>query len=327
MYELSRICQVIHQILQKVVKEKKRGYIADMVGKEAPIMWDNKLPGQFVLPVFDRVLGGVRWRGDGGRFPERRIVPPVKSKDPGWLRDHWDRMLTPHLPTYRERPAGVMLGERRVYTDLAIDPERDLQFIETMEKVRQAGGGIVIYLDPQDGYSDTDDGDRGYHYAMAGIDMTLGPEALREELWGSRDEVPAVFFTHFAGMTIPLPLLAQRLGFAEVADADLLSEDDIRSGRVSRRITADFTEIVRVLAEAFKGNVRFGIRSQKDLLFHFHRQELEPTRERVLALYGGPLLPESPNDEERIARFKQWLLEQDGRLLNAGDFYRLFFGQ
>jgi len=148
--------------------------------------------------------------------------------------------------------------------------------------------------------------------------MTLGSEELRSEFWE--------YYEYFAGATIPMPMLAERLGLVEVQDAEWLSEEEIRKKTYLRRITVDFRQMVGILSDAFEGNVRFGSRTEKDKLFHFHRKEIESTMERVLALFEGPMMPRGEEDEERMAKFKKWLSEQDGELLQAGIFYGLFFG-
>jgi len=280
-------------------------------------MWDSNRTGQFVLKGFEKLVGGRRWR-KSGRFPELKIVEPPKVEDPKWLREHWELTLNPSpIPTFREKPAGITLDGRAIYLDRIREPERDIEFLERMEKVRIGGGGIVIYLDPGDPYWDTGEEDRGYHYATLGLDLTQGSGELQSELWE--------YFQYYGGITMPLPMFAERLGLVEIQDAEFLGQEEIEEESYLRRITISFPEIVGVLAKMFRGNVRFGIRSQKDKLFHFHRQELEPTLERVRALYEGPLLPTGEDDEEHMARFKEWLLSQDGKLINAAQFFRLFF--
>ena len=119
-------------------------YNATMTTKE---LWNSSQTGQFVLPGFDKLIGGMRWRAADGRFPERRILPPQERKDPSWLREHWERILAPpSLPTFREKPANIKLGGKAIYVDLTHELKRDLQFIETMEKARLAGGGWLFIL-------------------------------------------------------------------------------------------------------------------------------------------------------------------------------------
>ncbi|MCB9790438.1 hypothetical protein H6764_00220 [Candidatus Nomurabacteria bacterium] len=131
-----------------------------------------------------------------------------------------------------------------IFLELARLPEPDRGFIGLMEEARLSGGGIVVYLDPQDNLRPGEDSDLGYHYALLGLDPGMDLDT------NSR--------IGMAGLTLPLPMFAERLGY--VGFRPYTTRDEIIRGSFETRIQINFQQMMRFLYDIFDGRVKYGLR-------------------------------------------------------------------
>lgn len=227
---------------------------------------------------------------------------------------------------FRRRIAEGTLEGRPIYLDLAIDSHRDEVFLDYLETLRTLGVGVVVWLDfLQDDYTcEPRDGpgidDAGFHYAVLGPDIT-----------GLKDNAPAISWLeengyladpntekllNLGGLVIPLPMLAERLGYAtlDATSINSMDREEVvfceKTGRWPTRINISFGDFLHELKTMFNGRVRLGLRPERDALYHFHRREKIPREwADIEQAFSEPLVPTDGDDEERLAEIQAWLLK------------------
>jgi hypothetical protein len=292
--------------------------------------WNSEDPSQQILPDFESYFPDKDVYALDTRNGEVYVTRPDLREPPPWmsryrfdlefrLKNLADMEIEPWKMRLREAlmsgvqvsehdlaafwtpEEGLMLDGRPVFMELAVHDGEDRAFIYNLETAREDGGGVVIYIDPQDDYRT--DRDRGYHYALLGLDIRFA--APGTELAALLDDEEERWI--WAGHIMPLPMLAERLGFVKLDE--MVDEEDILTGDVTTELSLDFWQMVQFLYETFEGRVRFGLRIHWDSLFHEHRMCLPWTEENLAEVFSGPLVPHDWDDEERLAHIKEWLLQ------------------
>jgi hypothetical protein len=278
---------------------------------------------QLILEGFDQYILDKTSLRIGGQ--ELWATNKIDTTFPDWNNLYWTEPLLLNPPTFKEEPYGVSLAGMPLYADTSQEIRRGENevFLRNLEIVRLAGGGIVIFIDDSgrdrysrgysDGFSAHDD--RGYHYAMAGIDVTHIEDTLHGGdmnigLYPLSSGVDGLI--EYGAFKMPLPILAESMGLVQAQQLQSINDDDIRrvgKSAFSRELTMDFPQLMELFMKTFDGRVRLGLLSEWRSLHHETWSSRKLNHENEAALHDGPLIPRGWDDEERLAKFQEWLIK------------------